>query len=255
MKTLGIIPARFASSRLEGKPLKDICGKTMIQRVYEQATQALEHVYIATDDSRIEAEVKSFGGNVVMTSAEHTTGTNRCVEAYNIVQKELNIDFDAVLNIQGDEPLLEPEILTNLANCFNDPSTEMATLIRPVHDKKELLSTSDIWVVIDKNDYALYFSREVIPHVRGAQKDDWIEYHDYYKHIGMYGFTPKAIKQFALMDQTSLEKSESLEQLRWLENGGKIKVAHTTHHALSVDTQEDLDEVIEIIQKRGIKFD
>ena len=255
MKTLGIIPARFASTRLEGKPLKDICGKTMIQRVYEQATQALEHVYIATDDSRIEAEVKSFGGNVVMTSAEHTTGTNRCVEAYNIVQKELNIDFDAVLNIQGDEPLLEPEILTSLMNCFNDPSTEMATLIRPVHDKKELLSTSDIWVVIDKNDYALYFSREVIPHVRGAQKDDWIEHHDYYKHIGMYGFTPKAIKQFALMDQTSLEKSESLEQLRWLENGGKIKVAHTTHHALSVDTQEDLDEVIEIIQKRGIKFD
>ena len=255
MKALGIIPARFASTRLEGKPLKDICGKTMIQRVYEQATKALEHVYIATDDSRIEAEVKSFGGNVVMTSAEHTTGTNRCVEAYNIVQKELNIDFDAVLNIQGDEPLLEPEILTNLANCFNDPSTEMATLIRPVHDKKELLSTSDIWVVIDKNDYALYFSREVIPHVRGAQKDDWIEHHAYYKHIGMYGFTPKAIKQFASMNQTSLEKAESLEQLRWLENGGKIKVAHTTHHALSVDTQEDLDEVIEIIQKRGIKFD
>ena len=255
MKTLGIIPARFASTRLDGKPLKDICGKTMIQRVYEQAKKALEHVYIATDDSRIEAEVKSFGGNVVMTSEEHTTGTNRCVEAYNIVQKELNIDFDAVLNIQGDEPLLEPEILTSLANCFNDPSTEMATLIRPVNKKKELLSTSDIWVVIDKNDYALYFSREVIPHVRGVQKDDWIEYHAYYKHIGMYGFTPKAIKQFASMDQTSLEKSESLEQLRWLENGGKIKVAHTTHHALSVDTQEDLDEVIEIIQKRGIKFD
>ena len=255
MKILGIIPARFASTRLQGKPLKDICGKTMIQRVYEQATKALEHVYIATDDSRIEAEVKSFGGNVVMTSAEHTTGTNRCVEAYNIVQKKLNIDFDAVLNIQGDEPLLEPEILTSLANIFNDPSTEMATLIRPVHDKKELLSTSDIWVVIDKNDYALYFSREVIPHVRGAQKDDWIEHHAYYKHIGMYGFTPKAIKQFASMNQTSLEKAESLEQLRWLENGGKIKVAHTTHHALSVDTQEDLDEVIEIIQKRGIKFD
>ena len=255
MKILGIIPARFASTRLEGKPLKDICGKTMIQRVYEQATQALEHVYIATDDSRIEAEVKSFGGNVVMTSAEHTTGTNRCVEAYNIVQKKLNINFDAVLNIQGDEPLLEPETLTSLANCFNDSSTEMATLIRPVHDKKELLSTSDIWVVIDKNDNALYFSRETIPHFRGAHKDDWIEHHAYYKHIGMYGFTPKAIKQFASMNQTSLEKAESLEQLRWLENGGKIKVAHTTHHALSVDTQEDLDEVIEIIQKRGIKFD
>jgi 3-deoxy-manno-octulosonate cytidylyltransferase (CMP-KDO synthetase) len=255
MKILGIIPARFASTRLEGKPLKDICGKTMIQRVYEQAIQALEHVYIATDDSRIEAEVNSFGGNVIMTSTEHTTGTNRCVEAYNIVQKELKIDFDAVINIQGDEPLLEPEILISLANCFNDSSTEMATLIRPVHDKKELLSTSDIWVVIDKNDNALYFSREIIPHFRGAHKDDWIEHHAYYKHIGMYGFTPKAIKQFASMNQTSLEKAESLEQLRWLENGGKIKVAHTNHHALSVDTQEDLDEVIEIIQKRGIKFD
>ncbi len=255
MKTLGIIPARFASTRLEGKPLKNICGKTMIQRVYEQATQALEHVYVATDDSRIEAEVNGFGGNVVMTSAAHTTGTNRCVEAYKILQKNLNIDFNAVLNIQGDEPLLEPDILTKLANCFKDPSTEMATLIRPVHDKKELLSTSDIWVVIDKNDYALYFSRAVIPHVRGIQKEDWTEHHAYYKHIGMYGFTPKAIKQFASMKQTSLEKAESLEQLRWLENGGKIKVAHTTHQAISVDTQEDLDEVIEIIQKRGIKFD
>ncbi|MDC0338909.1 3-deoxy-manno-octulosonate cytidylyltransferase [Flavobacteriales bacterium] len=255
MKILGIIPARFASTRLQGKPLKDICGKTMIQRVYEQAIQALEHVYIATDDSRIEAEVNSFGGNVIMTSTEHTTGTNRCVEAYNIVQKELKIDFDAIINIQGDEPLLEPEILISLANCFNDSSTEMATLIRPVHDKKELLSTSDIWVVIDKNDNALYFSREIIPHFRGAHKDDWIEHHAYYKHIGMYGFTPKAIKQFASMNQTNLEKAESLEQLRWLENGGKIKVAHTAHHALSVDTQEDLDEVIEIIQKRGIKFD
>ena len=255
MKILGIIPARFASTRLEGKPLKNICGKTMIQRVYEQASQALEHVYVATDDSRIEAEVNGFGGNVVMTSTEHATGTNRCVEAYNILQKSLNIDFDAVLNIQGDEPLLEPDILTRLANCFKDPSTEMATLIRPVHDKKELLATSDIWVVIDKNDYALYFSREVIPHVRGVQKGDWTDHHAYYKHIGMYGFTPKAIKQFASMKQTSLEKAESLEQLRWLENGGKIKVAHTAHRAISVDTQEDLDEVIEIIQKRGIKFD
>ena len=255
MKILGIIPARFASTRLEGKPLKNICGKTMIQRVYEQASQALEHVYVATDDSRIEAEVNGFGGNVVMTSTEHATGTNRCVEAYNILQKSLNIDFNAVLNIQGDEPLLEPDILTRLANCFKDLSTEMATLIRPVHDKKELLSTSDIWVVIDKNDYALYFSREVIPHVRGVQKGDWTEHHAYYKHIGMYGFTPKAIKQFASMKPTSLEKAESLEQLRWLENGGKIKVAHTAHRAISVDTQEDLDEVIEIIQKRGIKFD
>ena len=255
MKILGIIPARFASTRLEGKPLKNICGKTMIQRVYEQATQALEHVYVATDDSRIEAEVNGFGGNVVMTSNKHTTGTNRCVEAYDILQKNLNIDFNAVLNIQGDEPLLEPEILTKLANCFKDPSTEMATLIRPVHEKKELLSMSDIWVVIDKNDFALYFSREVIPHVRGVQKEDWTEHHAYYKHIGMYGFTPKAIKQFASMNETILEKSESLEQLRWLENGGKIKVAHTTHHAISVDTQEDLDEVVEIIQKRGIKFE
>ena len=255
MKTLGIIPARFASTRLEGKPLKNICGKTMIQRVYEQAAKALEHVYVATDDPRIEAEVNRFGGNVVMTSTKHTTGTNRCVEAYNILQKKLNIDFNAVLNIQGDEPLLEPEILIKLADCFNDPSTEMATLIRPVHDKKELLSSSDIWVVIDKNDYALYFSRDVIPHVRGVQKENWTEHHAYYKHIGMYGFTPKAIKQFASMNETSLEKSESLEQLRWLENGGKIKVAHTTHHAISVDTQEDLDEVVEIIQKRGIKFD
>jgi len=223
MNVLGIIPARFASTRLEGKPLKDICGKTMIQRVYEQASKALEHVYVATDDKRILDEVNRFGGKVVLTSPEHNTGTNRCVEAYDIVSNKLNLDFDAVLNIQGDEPLLEPTILTELANCFLDSSTEMATLVRPVHDKKELQSTSDIWVVIDKNNHALYFSREVIPHVRGAHKDDWIEHHDYYKHIGMYGFTPSAIKEFASLNQSSLEEAESLEQLRWLENGRKIK--------------------------------
>jgi len=255
MNILGIIPARYASTRLEGKPLKDICGKTMIQLVYEQASKALEHVYVATDDERIESEVKRFGGKVVMTSSEHSTGTNRCVEAFDIITKDLGLEFDAVINIQGDEPLLEPTILEKLANCFNDSSTEMATLVRPVHDKEELNSTSDIWVVIDKNNNAIYFSREVIPHVRRAQKNDWIDHHDYYKHIGMYGFTPKAIKEFAAMEPTSLEEAESLEQLRWLENGKKIKVAHTNHHAISVDTQEDLDRVIDIVIKRGVKFD
>lgn len=244
---LGVIPARYGSTRLEGKPLVDICGKTMIRRVYEQTKKALEFVVVATDDKRIYNEVISFGGKVVMTSTEHTTGTNRCLEAYQLFQKETNNTFDVVLNIQGDEPLLEPSQITNLVSCFEDEQTQMATLVIPTQDKEEL--KSGVFVVFDLNNYALYFSRAVIPVIRDINKDEWHKNNTYYKHVGMYGFTPKALAEFSNMEETNLEKKEKLEQLRWLENGNNIKIAITLHNSIPVDTLEDVEKVKRLINK------
>lgn len=248
MNVLGIIPARYGSTRLEGKPLLDIGGKTMIQRVYEQASKALEHVYVATDDVRIEKEVLSFGGKVVMTDESHSTGTNRCLEAFDMVQNNCDHGFDAVINIQGDEPLLDPQHIHDLVNCFNDSTTSMATLIMPIKNGSELIPESDVYVVINNNQNALYFSREVIPHVRNIERKNWTDHHTYYKHIGMYGFTPEAIHQFAGLQQTNLEKAESLEQNRWLEHGFQIKAAITDHDSISVDTMRDLEIVRQIVK-------
>lgn len=248
MNVLGIIPARFGSTRLEGKPLKDIGGKTMIQRVYEQSSKALDHVYVATDDKRIEEEVLRFGGKVVLTSENHTTGTNRCLEAFDLIQKNHEIPFDVIINIQGDEPLLDPKQITQLAACYEDKETSMATLIMPITKGTELISESDVYVVITSQQKALYFSREVIPHVRGIKRKHWTDHHTYYKHIGMYGFTPEAIHKFASLQPTNLEKAESLEQNRWLEHGYEIKVAITDHDSISVDTPADLEKVREMVK-------
>lgn len=249
MNILGVIPARYGSTRLEGKPLVDICGKTMIQRVYEQAEKVLEYVVVATDDVRIEDAVKAFGGKVVMTSTEHSTGTNRCLEAYEIVQKESAIQFDAVINIQGDEPLLEPEQIRCLVECFEDPKTELATLVMPVSNQGDLFNEGEVFVVFDKNKRALYFSRSVIPHVRDVHKTKWLEHHTFYKHLGMYGFTTDSLKEFAHLPQTKLELTESLEQNRWLENGGVIKIEITQHESIPVDTIDDLEKVRRIISE------
>lgn len=245
MNVLGIIPARYGSSRLEGKPLLDICGKTMIQRVYEQAKKALNYVLVATDDERIEAEVKSFGGNVVMTSSNHSTGTNRCLEAYEIYSKNPEISFDIILNIQGDEPLLAPDQIHSLVSCFDDKNAKMATLVTPANNQKEL--ESGVFVVFDRNYNALYFSRSVIPFVRDEKFEEWTSNNTFFKHVGMYGFTPNALSEFANLAETSLENSEKLEQLRWLENGNQIKVAITNHQSIPVDTLEDIEKVRKII--------
>ncbi len=245
MNVLGIIPARYASTRLEGKPLVDICGKPMIQRVYEQAKKALDHVLIATDDKRIEEVVKGFGGNVVMTSSTHTTGTNRCLEAFEIFKEQSEIQFDVVLNIQGDEPLLAPSQIEALVSCFDTADTEMATLVIPTLKDEDL--SLGVFVVMDKNLNAMYFSRSVIPAVRDDSKDDWSSNHTFYKHVGMYGFTPKSLKLFANLKETTLEKKEKLEQLRWLENGNQIKVAITKENSVSVDTQEDVEKVRKLL--------
>ena len=247
MNVLGIIPARYGSTRLEGKPLLDICGKPMIQRVYEQAKKALEYVVVATDDKRIEKAVQDFGGEVVMTSSKHTTGTNRCLEAYEIVTAKTNIHFDVVVNIQGDEPLLEPEQLKLITSCF-DEEIEMATLVIPVKETENLFE-GGVYVVIDKFKNALYFSRSVIPFVRDAEPLQWQQKHTFYKHVGMYAFVPDALREFATLQQTSLEKAESLEQNRWLENGKKIKVEVTHSNAIPVDTFDDLEKVRAIVRK------
>lgn len=248
MKVLGIIPARYGSSRLEGKPLKDIVGKTMIQRVYEQSSKALEHVIVATDDQRIYDTVKSFGGEVVMTGKHHNTGTNRCLEALEIYRSEYNLHPEVVINIQGDEPLLQPEQIDKILSCFTDPNVELASLAMPINPEDVLAEKNGCFVVMTKKQDALYFSRSIIPFYRDLPQGEWPKNHTYYSHLGMYAYTPKALKRFAEMEQTSLEKAESLEQNRWLENGYAIRLAITEFDTIAVDTAEDLQKVREIIE-------
>lgn len=250
MKFVGIIPARYGSTRLEGKPLVDINGKSMIQRVYEQACQAMEHVYVATDDERIEKVVQGFGGNVVLTSADHSTGTNRCLEAIEKINAIVDEPFEAVINVQGDEPMLVPDQLKQLLSCFEDSSTELATLVAKVQRLDDLFNESEVFVVSDKNNFALYFSRSVIPHIRGTHKSKWLDHHTFYKHVGLYGYSYNALKSFAEMEQTTLELTESLEQNRWIENGGRIKVAVTGYDSIPVDTIDDLKKVRAIIKEQ-----
>ncbi len=248
MNVLGIIPARFGSTRLKGKPLIDLCGKPMIQRVYEQVQKTLDYVVVATDDERIVKAVEKFGGNVVMTSPYHNTGTNRCLEAYRVFKKRSDVDFDVVVNIQGDEPLLDPEQIRLLVSCFDNGRIPMATLVIAVKEEEDL--KTGVFVVVDKQKNALYFSRSVIPFVRDAKKADWTKKHTFYKHIGMYAFKPRALNQFASLQQTSLEKAESLEQNRWLENGKKIKVEITTSQTIGVDTKDDVERVRKLLKKK-----
>ena len=250
MNVLGIIPARYGSTRLEGKPLIDLCGKPMIQHVYEQTKKLLEHVVVATDDERILKVVQDFGGDVVMTSKDHNTGTNRCLEAYRVFSKRKSLDFDVIVNIQGDEPLLDPEQIRLLISCFNDGVTEMATLVIPVKETDDTFADNGVFVVIDRLKNALYFSRSVIPFVRDTDKREWTKAHTFYKHIGMYAFKPNSLIEFASLEQTNLEIAESLEQNRWLENGKKIKVEITEFESIGVDTEEDVEKVRKIISSR-----
>lgn len=243
MKFLGIIPARYGSTRLEGKPLADIKGKPMIQWVYEKVKLELDDVYVATDDNRIKDAVESFGGKAVMTSKDHTTGTNRCLEALEIINRELNSSFDVVINIQGDEPMIDPEQVHTLIKCFDNPTTELATLVIPVSDSLDLENESEVFVTFDKNMKALYFSRMVIPAIYGVDRKDWMDHATFYKHLGLYAYTAEALKKFAHLPQSNLEKLERLEQNRWLENGGHITIGITEHQSIPVDTLEDLERI------------
>ncbi|MDE5420213.1 3-deoxy-manno-octulosonate cytidylyltransferase [Labilibaculum sp. DW002] len=243
MKFLGIIPARYASTRFPGKPLADISGKPMIQKVYEQASKALEQVWVATDDFRIEECVKSFGGKVIMTSPDHQSGTDRIAEAALKITEKLNSQFDVVINIQGDEPFIQPEQISSLKNCFSCPSTEIATLIKKISNSDEISDANKVKVVVNKDQRALYFSRSPIPFVRGEEKENWINKQSFFKHIGMYAYRYKALMEVTKLEQSPLELSESLEQLRWLENGYIIQTDTTKHESIGIDTPEDLERV------------
>lgn len=238
MKILGVIPARYASSRFPGKPLANIGGKSMIQRVYEQVQKAslINHVVVATDDKRIVDHVKSFGGDVCMTKESHPTGTDRCYEAYTLLDQQ----FDYVINIQGDEPFIQPDQIDQLASACLDGKTEIATLIKKIEIADELFNTGEVKVVKDINNKALYFSRAAIPHLRNVAPEKWFAMQAYYKHIGLYAFRHDILAEVSALAMSSLEQAESLEQLRWLENGFSITVAETQTESLCIETPEDL---------------
>jgi 3-deoxy-manno-octulosonate cytidylyltransferase (CMP-KDO synthetase) len=241
MKILGIIPARYASTRFPGKPLTIINNKLMIRHVYERAIKAksLTEVYVATDDKRIEDAVLSFGGKVIMTSEKHRSGTDRCMEAFEKLEKQ-GKSFDVVINIQGDEPYIHPEQIDLAASCFNNPDVNIATLAIKLTSEEELFNPNIIRVVFDIHKKALYFSRNPIPFVRNFEKKDWLANHQYYKHIGIYAYRQQVLRQITMLDTSPLEQAESLEQLRWLENGYKIHVEITEFESIAVDTPEDL---------------
>lgn len=244
MNILAIIPARYGSSRFPGKPLAIIHGKTMIQRVYMQTKKTIEHVVVATDDQRIADNVKSFGGEFVLTNPNHNSGTDRCAEALQLYQQAKNIIFDVVINIQGDEPFIDSGQISQLANIFNDKTVELATLIKPIDNIETLLSPNRVKVVVDNGGNALYFSRQPIPYIRASNNDNLMQHGPFYLHIGMYGYTKNTLQKITKLGQSRLELAESLEQLRWLENGYKIRTAITNVESLAVDTPEDLQYIL-----------
>lgn len=246
MKFLGVIPSRYASTRLEGKPLKDICGHTMVEWVYKRALKSkLDGVVVATDDERIVDQVKSFGGNVILTRKDHINGTSRIAEVC-----ETYTDYDVIVNIQGDEPLIEPDMINSIIDSFIEDNTiPMSTLKYKLTDMAEIENPNAVKIVTDKNDFAIYFSRSVIPYPRNLNMDN------YYKHVGIYGYKRDFVMEYAKMESTPLELSESLEQLRVLENGYKIKVLETPYKIIGVDTQEELERVREYITKNGLVID
>ncbi len=241
MNILGIIPARYASTRFPGKPLVDISGKSMIQRVYEQAKKCgdLAEVIVATDDERIFKHVIDFGGVAVMTSPDHQSGTDRCAEV--ALQHR---QYEVIINIQGDEPYIDPEQISKLAACFNTAGTQIATLIKKVQNEQELFNPNSPKVVVNKLLEAVYFSRSPLPHIRGKEPKDWLNNFIYFKHIGIYGYRADILQQITKLPVSSLEKAESLEQLRWIENGYRVKVAETDLETYAVDTPEDLERLI-----------
>lgn len=246
MKFIAIIPARYASTRFPGKPLADMAGKPMIQRVYEQVAKAVNEVWIATDDKRIFDCVVSFGGKAIMTSEAHRSGTDRICEAY----KNIGQHFDVVINVQGDEPFIQPEQIESLKQCFDTEEVQLATLVKPF--KKEngfdvLFNPNSPKVVINNANEAIYFSRSIVPYIRDAHYSEWLDKHTFYKHIGMYAYRVDVLEQITKLEPSSLEKAESLEQLRWIENGYRIKVGYTDIETIGIDTPEDMQRALQLL--------
>ncbi len=243
MKAIAIIPARYASTRFPGKPLALLGGKPVIRRVYEKVAPLVDMAVVATDDHRIYDAVTDFGGRVVMTSPDHKSGTDRVQEAYRKVTEALGVTYDVVINVQGDEPFIAPNQIRAVADCFLQAETDIATLVRPFHKEEgleALKNPNSPKVVVGNRSQALYFSRSVIPYLRGVAEEDWLAHHTFYKHIGLYAYRPEILARITAMEQTPLEKAESLEQLRWLENGLRITVRTIDIETVGIDTPEDL---------------
>lgn len=244
MKFIGIIPARYASTRFPGKPLALLGGKPVIQHVYEKVAAVLEAAYVATDDERIYDVVKSFGGQVVMTRTDHKSGTDRIEEAI----EKIGGEWDVVVNVQGDEPFVAKSQLDTICHCFDDPTTQIATLGKPFESMEAVQNPNSPKIVVDNMGFAMYFSRSVIPYVRGKEKSSWLIHYPFLKHLGIYAYRKDVLRQITQLPQSSLEIAESLEQLRWLQNGFKIKVGTTDVETVGIDTPQDLERAEEFLK-------
>ncbi|MEZ5198451.1 MAG: 3-deoxy-manno-octulosonate cytidylyltransferase [Bacteroidales bacterium] len=245
MNVLGIIPSRYASTRFPGKPLTIIHGKSMIQRVFEQALKAslVMDVVVATDDDRIKNEVEGFGGKVIMTSDQHSSGTDRCQEVVEKFEKA-GVHYNVVVNIQGDEPYINPLQIDEVVSCFENQDVQIATLIKKISTLQELLSPNVNKVVFNHRNEAIYFSRHPIPYFQNLDQTQWLSNHIYFKHIGIYGYRTDILKEITQLEKSKLEIAESLEQLRWLNNGYRINVLITELESFSVDTPDDLSKFL-----------
>ncbi len=244
MKFIGIIPARYASTRFPGKPLALLGGKPVIQHVYEKVAAVLEAAYVATDDESIYDVVKSFGGQVVMTRTDHKSGTDRIEEAI----EKIGGEWDVVVNVQGDEPFVAKSQLDTICHCFDDPTTQIATLGKPFESMEAVQNPNSPKIVVDNMGFAMYFSRSVIPYLRGKEMSSWLTHYPFLKHLGIYAYRKDVLHQVTQLPQSSLEIAESLEQLRWLQNGFKIKVGTTDVETVGIDTPQDLERAEEFLK-------
>lgn len=252
MKFIAIIPARYASTRFPAKPLAILAGKPIIQHVYERVSKVISNTFVATDDERIAQAVEGFGGKYIMTSTSHRSGTDRCEEA---VQKS-GIAVDVVVNVQGDEPFIAATQIKTLCQCFEQPNTDIATLVKPFTPDmgiEALKNPNSPKVVLDKQECALYFSRSVIPYLRGVDEKEWLTHHTFYKHIGLYAYRRSVLSKITQLSPGILEQAESLEQLRWLENGYCIRVGKTDIETIGIDTPEDLQLAADFLVQQAQK--
>ena len=245
MKFMAIIPARYASTRYPGKPLAILGGKTVIQRVYEQVKSVLDDVYVATDDDRIYNTVTDFGGKAVMTRADHKSGTDRIEEA----AEKIGLDADVIINVQGDEPFIQPSQIKTLMQLFDAPETQIGTLGKPFESIDTVENPNSPKIVTDNRGFALYFSRSIIPYIRGKERDSWFGEYPFLKHLGIYAYRREVLAEVTKLPMSSLEKAESLEQLRWLQNGYRIRVGLTDIETVGIDTPEDLTRAEEFLLK------
>jgi 3-deoxy-manno-octulosonate cytidylyltransferase (CMP-KDO synthetase) len=247
MKYIAVIPARYASTRFPGKPLAVLGGKTVIQRVYEQAANVLSEAYVATDDKRIFNAVEAFGGRAVMTRADHKSGTDRIEEAV----EKIATDADVIINIQGDEPFIQPSQIKTLMHLFDDPETQIGTLGKPFETMDAVENPNSPKIVTDRRGFALYFSRSIIPYIRGVDQKEWLGHYPFLKHLGVYAYRREVLVEVTRLPQSPLEKAESLEQLRWLENGYRIRVGITEMETVGIDTPDDLTRAEEFLKQQS----